>query len=244
MENQKFQHRSIIKFLFLEGQSPSNMHECMTAVYGDGGSSRTMLFEWARPFKNGQLKIEDRPRSDRSISTTNEKNIKAVEKLVVEDRQITIQEIAEILGISSSIVHGILHDHLHMSKVYSTWIPHFFKDMNELKHLNNFWLVMKKKEMIFFLVLSLLTSDGSISINLNENNHLNNGNKLTLHNHQREVRKQRFFWDYNDVILKEPVPAGTTITKTYYANLLINKLHPEIKKATTRFNFNWRNSLS
>ena len=35
-----------------------------------------------------------------------------------------------------------------------------------------------------------------------------------------------FFWDYNGVILKEPVPAGTTITKTYYSNLLINKLHP------------------
>ena len=39
-----------------------------------------------------------------------------------------------------------------------------------------------------------------------------------------------FFWDYNGVLLKEPIPAGTTITNTYYANLLINKLHPEIKK--------------
>ena len=39
-----------------------------------------------------------------------------------------------------------------------------------------------------------------------------------------------FFWDYNDVILKQPMPAGTTITKTYYANLLIDKLHPEVKE--------------
>ena len=133
MENQKFQHRSIIKFLVLEGQSPSNIHECMTAVYGDSGSSRTMLFELARPFKNGQLKIEDRPRSGRPISATNEKNIKAVEKLVVEDRQITIQEIAEILGISSSTVHGILHDHLHMTKVYTTWVPHLLTPLH--RHL-------------------------------------------------------------------------------------------------------------
>ena len=35
MENQRLEHRSIIKFLDLEGQSPSNIHECMTAVYGD-----------------------------------------------------------------------------------------------------------------------------------------------------------------------------------------------------------------
>ena len=107
----------------------------MTAVYGDNGSSRTMLFEWARPFKNGHLKIEDRPRSGRPISATNEKNIKAVEKLVVEDRQITIQEIAQMLGISSSIVHGILHDHLHMSKVYSTWVPDLLTPLQRHKRV-------------------------------------------------------------------------------------------------------------
>ena len=34
MENQRLEHRSIIKFLDLKGQSPSNIHEHMTAVYG------------------------------------------------------------------------------------------------------------------------------------------------------------------------------------------------------------------
>ena len=204
MENQKFQHRSIIKFLVLEGQSPSNIDECMTAVYGDSGSSRTMFFEWAHPFKNGQLKIEDRPRSGRPISATNEKNIKAVEKLVVEDRQITIQEIAQILGISSSTVHGIFYDHLHMSKVYSTWVQHLLTPLQRQMHLKNFWLTMKKKEMIFFLVLSLLTSDGSITINLTENNHLNNGNELTLH-HQRNLSKRshnvKFYILFPEIIM-------------------------------------------
>ena len=35
MENQRLEHRSIIKFLDLQSQSPSNIYECMTAVYGD-----------------------------------------------------------------------------------------------------------------------------------------------------------------------------------------------------------------
>ncbi|CAF1294634.1 unnamed protein product [Rotaria sp. Silwood1] len=39
-----------------------------------------------------------------------------------------------------------------------------------------------------------------------------------------------FFWDHKGIILKEPIPPGTTITKTYYANTLVNELHPEIKK--------------
>ena len=63
MENQKFEHRSIIKFLVLEGQSPFNIHERMTAVYGNSSPSRTMVFEWARLFKNGQLNIEESQRS-------------------------------------------------------------------------------------------------------------------------------------------------------------------------------------
>ena len=117
MENQKFEHRSTIKFLVLEGQSPSNIHERMTAVYGDSAPSRTMVFEWACRFKNGQLNIEESLRSGRPISAMDEKSIKAVENLVVEDRRLTIQEIAEILGILSGTVHGILHDHLHMIKV-------------------------------------------------------------------------------------------------------------------------------
>ena len=103
----------------MEGQSPSNIHERMTAVYGDSVLSRTMVFEWARRFKDGQLNIEDRPRSRRPISATDEKKIKVVGNLVVEDRRITIQEIPEIPGISSSNVRGILHGDLHMTKICS-----------------------------------------------------------------------------------------------------------------------------
>ena len=42
MENQRLEHRSIIKFLDLEGQSPSNIHERMTAVYGDSAPFSTI----------------------------------------------------------------------------------------------------------------------------------------------------------------------------------------------------------
>ena len=121
MENQGCERRSIIKYLDLEDESPSNIHERMTAVYGDSAPSRTMIFEWARHFKNRQLNIEDSPSSGRTVSATGERTIRAVEDLVTEDRRITIQATAEILSISSSTVHGILHDHFHMTKVCSTW---------------------------------------------------------------------------------------------------------------------------
>ena len=58
-----------------------------------------------------QFNIEDSPISGPPNSATDEKGIKAVENLIVEDRRITIQEIAEILGISGGTVHAILHNH-------------------------------------------------------------------------------------------------------------------------------------
>ena len=124
MENQRLERRSIIKFLDLEGQSPSNIHESMAAVYGDSAPSRTMIFEWARRSKNRQLNIEDSPSSGRTINTTDERTIRTVEDLVIEDRRVTIQATAEILSISSGIVHGILHDYLRMTKVCSRWVQH------------------------------------------------------------------------------------------------------------------------
>ena len=38
------------------------------------------------------------------------------------------------------------------------------------------------------------------------------------------------FWDHKGIILKRSTLAHVTITNTYDANILVNKLHPEIKK--------------
>jgi hypothetical protein len=86
MENQKFEHRSIIKFLALEGQSPSNIYERMVVLYSNHAPSRTTVFEWVHRFKDGQLNVEDGPKCGRPITATDDRTIKAVECLIIEDR--------------------------------------------------------------------------------------------------------------------------------------------------------------
>ena len=224
----------------MEGQSPSNIHERMTAVYGDSAPSRTMVFEWARRFKNRQLNIEDSPSSGRTISATDERTIRAVENLVIEDRRITIQAIAEILSISSGTAHSILHDHLHMTKVCSTWVPYLLTPVQRHERVEacEGLLARYEKEGNDFL-FRITTGDESwfyyyqseskqISKQWKRADSLS-PTKLKQDSSEPNVLYS-FFWDYNGVILKEPVPAGTTISKTYYANLLIDKLHPEIKE--------------
>ncbi|CAF2642224.1 unnamed protein product [Rotaria sp. Silwood2] len=124
MENEKLEHRSIMKFLRLEGHSPSSIYERMVVVYGDHAPSHTTVFEWVHSFRDGQLNIEDGPKCGRAISTTDDKTIKGAECLIIENRRITIEKIADALGISTGTIHGIIHEHFHMTKVSSRWVPH------------------------------------------------------------------------------------------------------------------------
>jgi len=76
-----------------------------------------------------------------------------------------------------------------------------------------------------------------IIMNLNQNNCQNNGNKL-IHHQQQNLNKKspirKFYILFSEItkeiIFKEPVPVGVTITKTYYANILANELDQEIQK--------------
>ena len=95
MENQKFQYRSVIKFLVLEGKSPSNIYKRMVVINCDHVPSPTTVFEWAHRFKDEQLNIEDSPRCARSITVTNNnETVKDIGSLTIEGRRITIQQIA------------------------------------------------------------------------------------------------------------------------------------------------------
>ena len=68
---------------------------------------------------------------------------------------------------------------------------------------------------------------------LNQNSYRENGNEL-IHHHQLNSNNlavlHSFFWDHKGIIRKEPTPVGVTIIKTYYPDILVNKLHPKIKK--------------
>ena len=188
----------------------------------------------------GILNIEDRPSSGRTISATDERTIRAVENLVIEDRRITIQAIAEILSISSGTAHGILHDHLHMTKVCSTWVPYLLTPVQRHGRVEvcEGLLARYEKEGNDFLFRITTGDESWFYYYQPESKQLPRQWKRADSPSPAKLKQDSsepkilysFFWDYNDVILKESVPAGTTIFKTYCANFLIDKFHPEIKE--------------
>ena len=109
--------------MILEGKGPTEIHKCLKALYKDIGPSYDIVKYWAKQFKLGRDSIEDDPKSGRPATSQNSEMAKNFEGLVLQDRRISVNSIANTLKISIKSAHTILHEQLHMNKVSARWVP-------------------------------------------------------------------------------------------------------------------------
>ena len=95
----------------------------MKETYGDDAPSYDLVKRWHREFKLGRKSVETAPRPGRPPSAIDEASVRQVETAILEDRRITIRQIAQEVKISIGSVETIIHEHLHMQKVSARWIP-------------------------------------------------------------------------------------------------------------------------
>ena len=103
------EQRSVIRFLRSEGLKPIEIHRRLKVQYWNACLSQQQVYEWSRKFANGVTSVEDAPRPGQARVVTTQ-NIAAVEAMVMENRRVTLNEIAECLKISHGSAHHIVHD--------------------------------------------------------------------------------------------------------------------------------------
>ena len=86
---------------------------------------------WVRQFKEGRTSCENNPKEPRPRTSRSEDMIARVEQVVMEDRRLTVRQIAANTGISLGSVDTILHDDLKMRKVSARWVPRMLTDENK-----------------------------------------------------------------------------------------------------------------
>jgi transposase len=91
----KKEMRGVIRFLFAEGFKPVEIVRRMQAQYSDSCLSHSKIYEWTDHFKKGRTSVCDEERSGRPSTSRNENSIQAVERLVRENRPITVDDTAE-----------------------------------------------------------------------------------------------------------------------------------------------------
>jgi transposase len=117
------EQRAVIRFLGSEGEKPADIHRRMKRQYGDACVSLQQVYEWHRKFKSGVSTLTDAARSGRPHTATTPNAIAAVERVIRENRRVTIDEVAGELKISHGSAHHIIHDVLQYHKVSARWIP-------------------------------------------------------------------------------------------------------------------------
>jgi transposase len=91
----KEEMRGVIRFLFAEGVQTVEIIRRMQAQYGDNCLTRSKIYEWTDHFKKGRASVCDGERSGRPSTSRTENNVQAVERMVQENRRITVDDIAE-----------------------------------------------------------------------------------------------------------------------------------------------------
>jgi len=102
------EERVCVKFCFKLGKTATETWKMLQQAFGDKCMSRTQCFEWYSHFKTGRPSIDEDLRSGRPSTSTDEVHIDAVRDLILQNRRLTIREIAEDVGISFGSCQAIL----------------------------------------------------------------------------------------------------------------------------------------
>ena len=235
---EKVEYRAVIRFLYLKGRTPTEAFDEMKEVYGEDAPSYDVVKHWHRQFKCGRTSVETAPIPGRSQSAIDDATIQQVEAAILDDRRITVRQLAHEVKISVGSVEKIIHDHLHMGKVSARWIPRLltpFQKQERVECSQALLTMCRDNQEDFFD--RLITQDETWVHHYDPETKAQS--KQWKHFDSPPPKKARVqpsagkvmltvFWDQRGVVMMDFLAKGTTITGTYYASLL-KKLRKSIK---------------
>ena len=229
----------MIRFLFLEGKSRSEIKERLDAVYGDSSPSMATVKNWFNEFQRGRTSFFDEPRPGALKTATTEDNVTKIHDLVLADRRLKVREIAETVRISKDRVGHILHDILGMRKLSARWVPRLLTPDNKRNRetISEQCLTLFKRNLEEFLRRFVTVDETWIYWYTPETKQQS---KQWISHDESAPKKAKtvpsagnvmatVFWDSQCVIYIDYLEKGKTITGLYYAELL-GRFDAELQK--------------
>ena len=109
--------------MWSEGSSGTKIHQRLLAQYGDNALSKTTVYEWIEKFKTGRTSVKHAEGAGRPSTSTSEEKIEQAQQMILANRRITIDEVAQSLQISFGSAQEIIHEILGYNKVSARWVP-------------------------------------------------------------------------------------------------------------------------
>ena len=137
--NARKKQRAVIEFLALEGESPINISQRSEKVYGDATIGYSAVNKWVSRIiaEEEDLCLSDlrhKQRSERPSSAVDPGSSARAEELIRDDCRVTIDDIAERLGISHRSAAKIVVE-IGFVKVCAKWVPRQLTDAHKQARL-------------------------------------------------------------------------------------------------------------
>ena len=94
----------------------------LTVAYGKSALSQKNVYKWYKLFTEGREVVNDDARPGRPSTSTTDENVEKVKKIVMENRRITIREVAEDVGILVWSCHAFFSEILGMKRVAAKFV--------------------------------------------------------------------------------------------------------------------------
>ena len=130
--------RAVIKFFFLQGKVPKEIHAVLTETLGEHAPSYATVKNWVAQFKRSDFST-CRPARPKTVTAA--EIMDQINELILGGRRISAKSIAEQLRISREWVGSIIHEHLDMRKLSAKWAPKCLnaeQKVNGASRLSNF----------------------------------------------------------------------------------------------------------
>ena len=111
-----------IKFCEKNEIKCSKVCEILTEAPGESAMSKTRVYEWYKRFQDGREDVEDDERPGRPGTSTTDENVEKVKEMVMNDRRITIREVADDVSISISSCYEIFSNAFGMKRVAAKFV--------------------------------------------------------------------------------------------------------------------------
>lgn len=241
------EQRICLKFCVLNEISCADSIKMLEKAYPDSNMSQQTAYRWYKAFKEGRTEVDDLPHERRPQTSTNEENIEKVKEIVLENRRVTIREIAEDIGISTGSAHTIVHDVLDMRRVSARLVP----------RLLNFVQKDIRKSV----------AEEMLAMSDNDVQRIITGDETWVHEYDVETAQQSSEWrakdepkpkkprqsrskiktmlivffDFQGVVHSEYLPTGQTANAAWYVQVLrnlrenIRRKRPELWKSQSWF---------
>jgi len=224
--------RAGIKFLFLQGKAPKDIHTILTETLGEHAPSYATVKNWVAQFKRDDFSTCNAPRPGRPKTVTTTKIIDQIHELILKDRRISAKSTTEQLGISRERVGSIIYEDLDMRKLSAKWVPKYLKADQKrqsyqpseqiweffLRDSNNFLSRLVTMDKTWLYHYDPETKQQSM-----EWRHSGSPRLPKKFRVQKSAGKflVSIFWDQDGILLIDYFPKGQTINAEYYSSLLV-----------------------